>query len=157
MPTKAERILENLPRSFLPARGRSALAAVAGTVGDELERGEVSLARILRAHWVDSADENATRIDDLARIASMWGLAPLRDADGTQLETVEQFREHLKRHVRSMLEGRVTVKGLLQVAAETLGIHIAEGDAVDVWWTRPSPWLITTERRGDDAALHVFG
>ena len=87
-------------------------------------------------------------------MASMWGLAPLRDSDGTELESVEQFREHLKRHVRSVLEGRVTVRGLLQAAAETLGVHIAEGDAVDVWWKRPDPILDRhrTERRGRRAA-----
>lgn len=157
MPTKAERILELLPRSFQPARGRSALGALAGAVGGELQRGEVSLARLLRAHWVDSADEDAPRIDDLARLGSLWGLAPLIDPDGTQLETVEQFRVHLKRHVRTLLEGRVTVRGLLQVAAETLGLRVAEGEDVDVWWTRPDPWLVTTEPRGDDAATRVFG
>jgi hypothetical protein len=157
MATKTERILDNLPRSFRPAPGRSALAALAGAVGGELQQAEVSLARVLRAHWVDSADEGAKTIDDLARIASMWGLAPLRDSDGTALESVEQFREHLKRHVRSVLEGRVTVRGLLQVAAETLGVHIAEGDAVDAWWKRPKPFLTSTEPNGEDAAMLLVG
>ena len=45
MPTKTERILDNLPRSFRAAPGRSALAAIAGAVGDELQQAEVSLAR----------------------------------------------------------------------------------------------------------------
>jgi len=157
MPTKTERILGNLPRSFLPARARSALGAVTGAVGGELQQAEVSLARILRAHWVDSADEGARLIDDLARIGSMWGLSPLRDPDGSALESVEQFRDHLKRHVRTVLEGRVTVRGVLQVAAETLGLRVAVGDAVDVWWKRRSPWLVTTEASGEDAATLVFG
>ncbi len=156
MPTKTERILEHLPRSFQAAVGRSALRAVAGAVGGELQRGEIALARIMRAHWVDSADEDAPKIDDLARLGSMWGLAPLRDSDGTQLESVEQFREHLKRHVRTLLEGRVTVRGLLRVAAETLGVHIAD-DAIDAWWLRPDPWLVTSEPEGRDAATLVFG
>jgi hypothetical protein len=157
MPTKTDRILGYLPQSFLPDRRKSALAAVAGSVGEELQHGEIVLARILRAHWVDSADEGETLIDDLGRIASMYGLAPLIDFDGSQLESVEQFRAHLKRHVRSLLEGRVTVRGLLEVAAEILGLTIAEGDDVDVWWNRGSGVQQTHEARGEDAARLVIG
>src|ERR1051325_5268786 len=94
MPAKTDSILANLPFSFRPATRSSALTAIAGAVGEELQKGELALARIMRSHWVDTADQNAKEIDDLARIGSLWGLAPLRDNDQRSLESVEQFRSH---------------------------------------------------------------
>jgi hypothetical protein len=157
MPTKTDRILSYLPRTFLPAARQSALRAIAASVGNELQAGEVALARILQSHWVDSADRGALLIDDLARMASMYGLAPLRFPDGPQMETVEQFRAHLKRYVRSLLEGRVTVRGLIGVTADILGVSVAEGAEADVWWNRRVNEVITKVPRGEDAAAMVFG
>ena len=156
MPTKTDRILSYLPFTFLPARKQSALRAIAGAVGTELQLGEATLARIMRSHWVDSADEGAALIDDLERIASMYGLAPLRD-EAKQLESVEQFRRRLKRDVRTLLQGRVTVRGLLNVAAEILDVSIPEGDDLDVWWKRRDPFLTVAEPNGEDAAMLLFG
>src|ERR1041385_1486424 len=109
MPTKTDRILSYLPFTFLAARRMSALRAVVGSVGNELQLAETSLARIMRSHWVDSADEGAVLIDDLERLASMYGLVAMRDDARVQLESVEQFRRRLKRHVKTLLEGRVNV------------------------------------------------
>ncbi|MEZ5401870.1 MAG: hypothetical protein R2729_19505 [Bryobacteraceae bacterium] len=157
MPTKTDRILSYLPRTFLPDTRQSALRAIAAAAGNELQAGEVALARILQSHWVDSADRGAILIDDLARIASLYGLAPLRFPDGSQMETVEQFRAHLKRYVRSLLEGRVTVRGLIGVTADILGVSVAEGEQLDPWWNRRVNRVITQVARGEDAATLVFG
>src|SRR4029079_3018569 len=93
MATKTDRILGYLPGTFLAAADPSALRAVAGAAGGELQRAENSLAAVMRAHWVDHADRGAPAIDDLARLAALYGLAPRPD------EGVEAFREHLKRFV----------------------------------------------------------
>jgi hypothetical protein len=158
MPTKTDNILSNLPFSFRPAVRNSALRAVAAAAGGELHNGEVALARILRSHWLDTADKNAAAIDDLARIGSLWGLAPLRDNDGLPLESIEQFREHLRRYVRTLLEGTVTVKGILRLASDILGVTIdLEGEQFDPWWRREDSVQLSLVPRGDDAAALLFG
>lgn len=88
MPTKTDRILSYLPYSFRPKTRLSAVRAIADAMGSELQNGENTLAAIMRSHWVDHADKNAERIDDLERIASLYGLAPQRDEEGNDLETV---------------------------------------------------------------------
>ncbi len=159
MPTKAERILALLPRSFEAAADPSALRAVVNTFGGELLAAENSLAAVMRAHWVDHADKGATEIEDLKSFAALWGLAPRED------ESVEEFREHLKRYVRTFLEGTSTVQGILRVTAEALGLRIADADEdLDPWWRRASDGeggeggeLATREPDGDDAAELLFG
>lgn len=149
MPTKTERILGYLPLTFQVAAGRSALRAVAGAFGSELLTAENSLAALMRAHWVDHADKGAQVIEDLEQLAALYGLAPRED------ETVEEFREHLKRYVRTFLEGTVTVRGILRVTSEALGLHLDE--ELDPWWSRGSNLLVASEPRRDDAARVVFG
>ncbi len=156
MATKTDRILGYLPQTFLTAPRPSVLYPVADAFGNELLLGENSLAAIMLAHWVDFADKNALRIDDLARIAALYGLAPWADDSGESLESVEEFREHLKRYVRTFLEGTVTVQGILRVTAEALALRIAdENDQLDRWWTRRRDAVVTTEPRGDDAAAKL--
>jgi hypothetical protein len=106
----------------------------------------------MRAHWVDHADRNAQGIQDLAYIASLYGLAPRPD------ESVEEFREHLKRYIRTFLEGTVTVQGILRVTAEALGLRIADAyEDLETWWTRDTDEVITLYPRGDDAANRILG
>ena len=131
MATKTDRILGYLPGTFLAAADPSALRSVAGAAGNELQAAENSLAAVMRAHWVDHADRGALQIDDLARIAALYGLAPRR-ADG-EAEGVEAFREHLKRYVRTFLDGTATVEGILRVTAEALGL-ILDDAPLDAWW-----------------------
>lgn len=149
MPTKTERILGYLPLTFQAAAGRSALRAIAGAFGGELQAAENSLAALMRAHWVDHADKGAEAIDDLERIASLYGLAPRED------ETVEEFREHLKRYVRTFLDGTVTVRGILRVTAEALGLDLDE--ELVPWWNSPDETIVDREPRRDDGALVLFG
>lgn len=152
MPTKTDRILNYLPRTFRALPRPTALYSVVDAFGSELLQGENSLAAVMQAHWVDHADRGAEVIDDLARIAALYGLAPRSD------ESVEEFREHLKRYIRTFLEGTVTVQGILRVTAETLGLRIADDYAdLDTWWTRDKDQLLTIERRRDDAAELVLG
>jgi len=158
VPTKAERILALLPRVFEAVAGKSALRAVVNAFGGELLAAENSLAAVMRAHWVDHADKGAAEIVDLASFAELWGLAPRED------ETVEEFRDHLKRYVRTFLEGTSTVQGILRVTAEVLGLRIADANAeLDSWWRRSSGLadkseeLVTRELRGDDAAELILG
>jgi hypothetical protein len=152
MPTKTERILSYLPSTFRALPKPTALFTVADAFGGELLQAENSLAALMLAHWVDHADKGAELIDDLARFASLYGLAPQPE------ESVEEFREHLKRYVRTFLDGTVTVQGILRVTAEALGLRIAdEYTEMDTWWTRKDDALVKTEPRGDDAALLLFG
>lgn len=152
MPTKTERILSYLPGTFRAAFERSALRAVVEAFGRELLEAENSLAALMRAHWVDHADRGAEEVDDLKRLAALYGLEPRND------EGVEEFREHLKRYVGTFLDGTVTVQGILRVTAEALGLHIADdpGD-LDAWWRRRGDVLETVEPRRDDAAEILFG
>jgi hypothetical protein len=156
MPTKTDRILSYLPgtfRALLPVTGQpSALHAIANAVGGELQQGENKLAEVMLSHWVDTADRNAADIADLAQIAALYGLAPQED------EELEPFRRHLKRYVRTFIEGTVTVQGVLRVAAEALGLEIADGyEDLDTWWKRPTPEEIFPAFDARDAAAHVLG
>lgn len=154
MPTKTERILSYLPETFRAGPSRSALRAVVDAFGRELLAAENSLAALMRAHWVDHADKGAEEIDDLARLAALYGLAPRPD------EGVEEFREHLKRYIRTFLEGTVTVQGVLRIAAEALGLTLADApEELDSWWRRggdpetvpPSPDGSKTPTAGGEA------
>lgn len=152
MPTKTDRILSYLPRTFNTDSRESTLFAVVDAYGKELLSAENSLAAIMSSHWVDHADRGAELIDDLIRIGALYGLAPRPD------ESVEEFREHLKSYVRTFLEGTVTVQGILRVTAEALGLRIADSyDELDSWWKHPGNELITVAPRGDDAAELIFG
>ncbi|WP_020669592.1 hypothetical protein [Amycolatopsis nigrescens] len=147
---KVDRILANLPPTFRVRGEPSALRALAEAYGGELQAAENSLVAVMRAHWVDFADAGEREIHDLAGIGALYGLAPRPD------ESVEEFREHLKRYVRTFLDGTVTVQGILRVTAEALGLHI-EDDALDEWWNRADPVLVTSTPRNTDAAALVLG
>lgn len=154
MPTKTERILGYLPQTFRAGpRHLSPLYFVVAAFGNELLNGENSLAALMHAHWVNHADRGERLIDDLARIAALYGLAPRSD------EGVEEFRDHLLRYIRTFLEGTVTVQGALRVTAEALGLHIADEDdeALDAWWNRAEPELLTHEPDYRDAQTLIFG
>lgn len=152
MPTKTERILSYLPQTFRALPRPSVLYSLVDAFGSELLKGENSLAAVMLAHWVDHADRGAELIDDLARIGALYGLAPRPD------ESVEEFREHLKRYIRTFIEGTVTVQGALRITAEALALHIADDYAqMDCWWHRDTDALVTRESQGADAARLVLG
>jgi hypothetical protein len=156
MPTKTDRILSYLPHTFKTSPRPEVLYPLADAFGNELLHGENSLAALMLAHWVDFADKNELRINDLEKMAALYGLAPWRDESGATLESVEEFREHLKRYVRTFLEGTVTVQGILRVTAEALGLRIADqSDQLDRWWVREHDMLVTTESLGNDAASQL--
>ncbi|MGH9938496.1 MAG: hypothetical protein ACREAM_19820, partial [Blastocatellia bacterium] len=167
MATKTERILNNLPSTFRAFPKPTALFSVADAFGNELLLAENSLAAVMMAHWVDHADRGAELIQDLACIAALYGLKPRgaesKNGSGKCLplpsdESVEEFREHLKRYIRIFIEGTVTVQGILRVAAEALNLRIAdEYEQMDTWWTRDGDELVKLAPRGDDAARLLFG
>ncbi|HET9179985.1 MAG TPA: hypothetical protein VFQ24_16645 [Terriglobia bacterium] len=151
MPTKTDRILSYLPGTFRALPGPTALYSVVDAYGNELLQAENTLVAVMRSHWVDTADQGEAIIDDLARIASLYGLAPRDDED------VEEFRAHLKRYVRTFLEGTPTVLGILRVAAEALGLVIQDSyNQLDPWWKRDGDTLTTVEPQGDDALDLLF-
>ena len=153
MPTKTDRILSYLPGTFRALPRPTALYSVVDAFGGELLNAENSLAAIMAAHWVDHADRGAELIEDLGRIAALYGLAPRPD------ESVEEFRDHLKRYIRIFLDGPSTVQGILRVAAEALGLRINDDYlAMDPWWMRGGDGaIVSIERRGDDASMLLFG
>ncbi|NJK53602.1 MAG: hypothetical protein HC936_13795, partial [Leptolyngbyaceae cyanobacterium SU_3_3] len=119
----------------------------------------------MSAHWVDHADRTAEEVHDLERLAALYGLAPRRNEEGEILEGVEEFREHLKRYIRTFLEGTVTVQGILRVTAEALGLRIADDYRdLDSWWNQSTslnpgskPPFVTRAMVIDEAAQGVFG
>lgn len=147
---KADRILANLPPTFKLRGDPSALRALVDAYGGELQAAENALVAVMRAHWVEFADAGETEVFDLARFGALYGLAPRPD------ESVEEFREHLRRYVRTQLDSTVTVQGILRTTAEALGLHI-EDEALDTWWSRPEPVLVTSQPVGADAASLVLG
>ena len=152
MPTKTDRILGYLPSTFRALPRPTALYTVTDAFGGELQGAENGLAAVMRAHWVDHADSFEELLADLRLLAALYGLGPRDDED------VEEFRAHLKRYIRTFIEGTVTVQGVLRVSAEALGLHIADRpDELDVWWSREDETLVTRSRRPDDAATIVFG
>ena len=152
MATAADRILANLPPTFAPLPRPTAISAIADAFGGELSQAENALAALMFSHWVDFADTNANIPADLSSIASLYGLAPRDD------ETIEEFRAHLKRYVRTFIEGTVTVRGVCRIVAEALGLVIADEYAqIDTWWNRPSGSLTSVDPAGDDAATLLFG
>lgn len=171
MPTKTDRILSYLPGTFRALPKPTALHALVDAFGSDLLKAENSLAALMLAHWVDHADRGAEWIQDLGCLAALYGLQPRGAEIDTpcpdqkpccpQLssdESVEEFRVHLKRYVRTFLEGTTTVQGILRITAEALGLPIAsEYSQMDVWWRRPGNVLISKEPRGDDAAKLLLG
>ena len=152
MPTKTDRILGYLPGTFRALPRPTAVYSVVDAFGNELLQAENSLAALMQSHWVDLADRNEDIIEDLARIASLYALAPRDDED------VEEFREHLKRYVRTFLDGTVTVQGIFRVVAEALALEIADAYSdMDTWWSRSGNEWIDQPPCGDDAATALFG
>jgi hypothetical protein len=152
VPTKTDRILSYLPSTFRPLPRPTAIYSLTDAFGGELQGAENSLAAVMQSHWVDHADRFEELFQDLPQFAALYGLAPRDD------EEIEEFRAHLKRYVRTFIEGTVTVQGILRIAADALGLLIADAeDELDAWWTRPDETLTTTRPRLDDAAAIVFG
>jgi hypothetical protein len=152
VPTKTDRILTYLPSTFRAVPRPTALYSVTDAFGGELQAAENSLAAVMQAHWVDHADLFAELFADLPQFAALYGLGPRDD------EEIEEFRAHLKRYVRTFIEGTVTVQGVLRIAAEALGLTIADRpEELDRWWQRPGETLTTRRARLDDAAAIVFG
>src|SRR5262249_5944379 len=145
-----DRILANLPPTFRAVGDPSALRALTDAYGGELQAAENTLAAVMRAHWVDFADAGEQVVTDLALIRALYGLGP-RPA-----ESREEVPDHLKRYVKPFLDGTVTVRGLLRITAEALGLHI-EDAALDTWWERPDPVLVASAPRGEDATSLVLG
>ena len=81
MVTKTNRILSYLPSTFRTVPPALVLKQLIETFGQDLLVADNSLAEILAAHFVDYADRGAAEIDDLAKIAALYGLAPRREAD----------------------------------------------------------------------------
>src|SRR5262249_11872885 len=145
--------------------------------GGELLSAENSLAAIMAAHWVDHADRGAELIDDLARIAALYGLAPPPTSVVPELQeqlaafaasfgltnlpdsSVDAFRDRLNRYLRIFLDGPSTVRGILRVTAEALDLRINDDYAgMDTWWTRGGDGaVVSIERRGEDASMVLFG
>ena len=138
MPGNTERILSYLPPTFRALPRPTALFAVVDGAGEQLLQAESSLGAVMLSHWVDHADRGAQFISDLACFAALYGLAPrgaAKDVARFQMptcvplsadETVEEFREHLKRYVLTFLDGTVSVQGILRIVAEALGLHISD-------------------------------
>jgi hypothetical protein len=138
-----ERILANLPRTFRPLPQPSALFSLANAIGSSLQETSNLLVEVMKAHWVDHADRGRSSVRDLDLLGALYDLQSRPD------EGVEAFRAHLKLHVQSLLEGTATVRGILRVAADTLGLAI-NPDALEHPRERRLP-------REDDATRLLFG
>lgn len=140
---KTERILDNLPGVFRPLPRPTVLYFLADAFGRPLQEAENLLVEVMKSHWVDHADRGRRFIRDLELLAALYSLAPRPD------ESVEEFREHLKRYVRTYLQGTATVRGILRIAADTLNLTID-----DEFLEKPATRSIPSP---GDAALALFG
>lgn len=143
-----ERILSSLPPLYRPYPRPSVLYTVIDAVGRRLLEAENLLFEVMRAHWVDFADQSAAEIRDLARLAALYDLRPRDDED------VETFRTHLKSYVRAYLEGSATPRGVLHLAASTLALSLE--DPLEPLPSGPR-YVIETTHPGDDATFKLFG
>lgn len=115
---KTERILGNLPPTFAAFPRPTALFAIADAVGLVLQDAENSLVEVMKAHWIDHADRGRDEIRDLELLGALFSLPSWPD------EGAEQYRQRLKRHVRTLFAGTATVPGVLRVTADTLGLSV---------------------------------
>jgi len=145
---KTQRILSYLPPTFQPARQKSPLFSVVDAVGQRLLETDNLLVEVMRAHWVDFADEGADAIRDLGHMAALFALQPRPDED------VETFRKHLKSYIRTYLEGSATLPGVLRLAASTLALSLE--DELEPGPNDP-PYLLDVLHPGDDATFKLFG
>ncbi len=145
---KTQRILSYLPPLYRRLPGQSPLYSVVDGVGRWLQEADSLLYEVMRAHWVDFADQGRSSIRDLANLAALYDLVPRDDED------VETFRIHLKHYVRTFLAGSATVGGVIRLAAATLALSVEadlEPHAGD------PPFLVDRVPAGDDAAFRLLG
>jgi len=147
--SKTDRILGNLPAIYKAYPRPSALYVLANAAGVQLQEGENLLTKVMKAHWIDYADRERGTIVDLALLGALFDLLPFADPGGTVVERVEDFRARIKRSVQTYLQGTATARGIMRVAADTLGVTIDE----DHFSHPQDDWLT----RLDDATRLLFG
>jgi hypothetical protein len=114
---KALDILKHFPSFHHTDNKRKLLYKVVAAIATPLEEMERQTIDVLRAHWVDTAEE----LDDLRKIASLYNIYC---EDG---ESIEKFRERLKKTVALYLEGPGTARSLFEfsvLALKRYGIDI---------------------------------
>lgn len=108
---RAEEIIQHLPDIY-QVGDRTLLLKVLQSFATEMDGIESSLFEVMKAHWVDHADE----LGDLVLLGALFDI---RRREGEELEP---YRQRLKQTVAAYLAGVGTVQVIRDITAATLGI-----------------------------------
>ncbi len=109
---KAESILQHLPDLYRTEDPAALVHGVVRAFAAKLDEIEDALLEVLKAHWIDHADE-------LADLSYLGALFDIRRREG---EGLEAYRQRLKRTIAAYLAGVGTVQVVRDITATTLGI-----------------------------------
>lgn len=134
---KTESIIRRFPDFYQTKDAQSVLYQFVNVFGQLLDEAEVDLLKVMRAHWVDTADnEGSQGFDtaqkgDLDKIFSLY----LENLGGTsQLKQVDRrsgsdgliddarYRERIKGLIQVLKGGASTKEGIITIVAANLGI-----------------------------------
>lgn len=134
---KTQSIIRRFPDFYQTKDARSVLYQFVDVFGQILDKAEVDLLKIMRAHWVDTADNEGSRgfdtaqKGDLDKIFSLY----LENLGGTsQLKQVDRRSgadgliddAHYRARIRGLIEvlkgGASTKEGIITIVAANLGV-----------------------------------
>jgi len=137
---KAQAILKRLP-AFYATEGEGALLYnLVEVFGQLLEQTETDLYRVMRSHFVDTADNKGSQglgsdhPGDLDRLFSLYLEALELTAQATQVarhsddtsktsvDEIDPYRQRLKALIRVLRQGAATQQGIRDIVAANLGI-----------------------------------
>jgi hypothetical protein len=134
---RAESIIHRFPDFYQSKDAENVFHQFIGVFGQTLDQVETDLLKVMRAHWVDTADNkdskgfNTTQKGDLDKIFSLY----LENLGGTsQLKQVDRrggpdgliddalYRERIKGLIDVLKRGASTKEGIIAIVAANLGI-----------------------------------
>ncbi len=133
---RVERICNRLPRFYKHWEKDSLVFSILSAVSRQLDKAEEKVTEMMRAHWVDTAEE-----DELNKVGTLLGLSRLSGEDDLR------YRARLKRAVNEY-KGGGTVSAILDAVKASISVQSAE-DVQIVENPRASAFAEFTVRAGD--------
>ncbi|HRI59913.1 MAG TPA: hypothetical protein PK228_09320, partial [Saprospiraceae bacterium] len=133
-----KRIIKHFPHFFRTDDTENLFYRFVEVFGSMLDDAENDLVRVMRSHWVDTADNEGSKgLDtnqkgDLDKIFALYiealgGTSLLRQIDRRDgpegLEDDAVYRERMKSLILILKEGASTRNGIIAIIAANLGIH----------------------------------
>ena len=135
--SRSESIIRRFPDFFDAGETHSVFYRLIAVFGDTLDQVESDLLRVMRAHWVDTADNegsrgfNTPRKGDLDKIFTLYlenlgGTSRLKQTDrrdGAEgKDDDDLYRQRIRALIEVLMRGASTREGILAVVAANLGI-----------------------------------